>query len=63
MRVSIDVKDKAEADAVRVAMADPETRALVLIVGTLLPHTPRTQKRVLSFVADHVAEQREAASA
>ena len=36
MKVTITVKDKSEAEAIRIAMNDPTTRATVLVVGTLL---------------------------
>jgi hypothetical protein len=58
MKVSIEVKDRQEAAAVRAAMDDAEVRAFVLIVGTLLPLSEGGRRRVLQFVSDQVAEER-----
>lgn len=59
MKATIDVKDRAEADRVRTALADPETRALVNVLGALLPLSERERKRALTFVADKLAEDRD----
>jgi len=56
MKVSIDVKDKTEAENLRRALADPMTRAFVLIVGALLPLGDEARTRVLSFVNDTLNE-------
>lgn len=58
MKTSIEVKDRAEAAAIQAALQDPETRAFVVIVGNLLPHTRRTQKRILDFVTDSLDEDK-----
>lgn len=59
MKVTVDVKDKAEKSAVIAAMADPVTRAFVLITGTLLQlPSDRARRSVLSFVTDHADEQK-----
>lgn len=59
MKATIDVKDRAEAERVRTALADPETRALVNVMGALLPLTERERKRAMAFVADKIAEEKE----
>lgn len=57
MKVAVDVKNRQEADAVRRAMDDPQTRAYVLVVGTLLSlPSDRARQRVMRFVADHLNE-------
>lgn len=52
-RLTIEVKDKKEAQAIAAGLADPAVRAFVVVMGALsgLP-TDRARKRVLSFVAD-----------
>lgn len=57
MKVAIEVKDKGEAAAVKAAMADPTTRAFVLVMGALvqLP-SDKSRKRVLEFVSSSLAE-------
>lgn len=53
MKVTITVKTKAEKEAVICAMDDPATRAMVLVMGTLLQlPTDRARVRVLRFVED-----------
>jgi hypothetical protein len=54
--IHIDVTDEREATAIQRAMADPETRAFVVIVGTLLPFSDRARARILTFVADSVRD-------
>jgi hypothetical protein len=61
MKTTIVVKDRDEARAVQTAMADPQTRAFVLMVGTLLQlPTDRARRRVLQFVTDKLAEEHHA---
>ena len=36
MKMTIDVRNRDEGDAIRLAMEDPETRAYVLITGLLM---------------------------
>jgi hypothetical protein len=57
MRVTIECKDRQEADAIRAAMADPTARATVLIIGILLGlSTPAERSRVLRWAADKFRE-------
>jgi hypothetical protein len=56
MKVEIEVKNKAEAERIKMALDDSETRAFVNVVGALLPFGKRAQKRILTFVADKVQE-------
>jgi hypothetical protein len=58
MRVSLDVKNADEAEALRRVWADPEQRALVLVIGYLLPLSDNGRRRVLRFMEDVNAEQR-----
>lgn len=58
MKTRIDVKDRNEAEAIRRALAHPETRALVVVMGTLLAlETTNEQRRCLAFVADKLADE------
>lgn len=55
MKIMLDVKDAAEATAIKTAMQDDVTRAFVVIVGTLMQlPTDRARRRVLRFVTDQV---------
>ena len=60
MKATIEVKDRKEAEHLRAGLADPTTRAFVLIMGALsgLP-SKRAKMRVLQFVADHFEEEEE----
>lgn len=62
MKVAIEVKDRKEADAVKLAMEDPAIKAFVIVMGTLnrLP-SQRAKERVLRFVKDHIDEMNETA--
>jgi hypothetical protein len=55
-RLTLDVKDAAEFEAIARALEDLEIRTFVLIVGTLLPFTPRERQRMMTFVADKLDE-------
>lgn len=58
MKATIEVKDKAEREAIRAGMADPAVRAFVVVMGALaqLP-SDRARSRVMQFVRDHFDEQ------
>jgi hypothetical protein len=57
MKTKIEVADRQEARQLVAGLAHPDVRVFVRIVGTLagLP-TDRARKRVLSYVADAVAD-------
>jgi len=58
MKISIDVADRQEADRIRRALADPQVRAFVNIVGALASlSSDRARERVLRFVDDHLEEE------
>ena len=57
MIARVEVKDRTERNAVEVALADPEVRAFVVVVGTLLPFSQRARERTLSFVSDSLDER------
>ena len=60
MKASIDVASRREAELIRAGLEDPATRAFVKVVAVLqqLP-TNRSRARVLHWVADNLAEQKE----
>lgn len=58
MKTTIDVADRQEAEQVRRALADPQVRAFVKVMGSLLAlPTDRARERVLRFVGDKLAEE------
>lgn len=61
MKATIDVRDRAEADRVKTAMSDETTRAVMSVMGALMPLSIRDRRRVLAFVesgfGDDEAEQ------
>jgi hypothetical protein len=59
-KIEIDVDSEQQADAIKAALTDPEMRAFAVVVGLLLPHTPRARRRILMFVEDQLDELREA---
>jgi len=56
MKVCIPVKTRAEKTAIETAMADPQIRAFVIVVGLLQPLSDGGRRRVLNFIADHLHE-------
>jgi hypothetical protein len=58
MKATIEVNDRREAEHIRNGLADPATRAFVVVMGALsvLPSN-RARKRMLQFVADYFDEQ------
>jgi hypothetical protein len=57
MKTAIVVKNRREAAAIRTALDDPQTRAFVLTMGTLLQlPSEQARRRVLTFVADMLNE-------
>ena len=61
MKVTLEVKDRAEREAVQRAWQKPELRAFIVIAGLLdgLP-TDRARARVLNYAADKVRDEQEA---
>jgi len=60
MKVAVDAQNRQEADAIRTAMSDPATRAMVIITGVLMQlPSDRARLRVLAHVKDCLDEQRE----
>lgn len=59
MKLSIDVEDLDEGESLRTALADPEVRTFCLVMGALLPLTPRARERILMCVHDAVDEELE----
>lgn len=55
--IHLAVKDQAEGESIERALADPMTRAFIVIVGTLLPLGDRERTRVLTFINDKVNEE------
>lgn len=51
-KLTLDVKDKAEFEAIKRAMTDPATMAVVKIVGHLMPLSLRAQSRVVRFASE-----------
>lgn len=63
MKVSVEVKDRREADAIRRGLDDPVTRAIVVTMGLLLAlPSARARTRVLQYVADRLEEEETDAS-
>jgi hypothetical protein len=61
VKAQILVKDRKERAAIERAMADPEVRAFVVVVGVLeLLPSDRARARVVRFVADALDELAEA---
>lgn len=60
MRTTFEVVDEEEAQLIRAGLEDPETRALVKVIGVVgrLPSL-RARARVLWCVRDYLDEQRE----
>lgn len=52
MRMAIEVKDRGEGNAIKTALEDPVTRALVVTVGLLQPLDDGGRRRVLNYVID-----------
>ncbi len=57
MKTAIDVENRREGELIKLGIADPETRALVKIMGVLaeLP-TKERKRRVLKFVVETLTE-------
>jgi hypothetical protein len=51
------VKNKHEGELLRAGLADPTVRAFVQVMGALAPLSEGGRRRVLSFVADKMAEE------
>jgi hypothetical protein len=54
--IRIEVKDKAEGEALLRGLNDPEVRAFVVTVGALLPFDNRARARMLRFLADQSSD-------
>jgi hypothetical protein len=60
MKATIEVESRREADMIRTGLDDPAIRAFVIVAGALLPLSPRSRERVLTFVKDQLDEQQSA---
>jgi len=59
MKTRIEVKNQKEALAIKRALDDKETRALVLVMGNLLAvEGNRGRQRVIKYVGDVLEEKR-----
>jgi hypothetical protein len=57
MKTRIEVANLKEARLIKAGLLDPQTRALVKVVGALAPlETDRSKVRVLKFVDDYFRE-------
>ena len=54
MKAYIDVKDENERDLIGTALSDPSTRALVLMMGALLPLSEASRATVLNKVVQEL---------
>jgi len=52
MKTTIEVSSRAEADNIKRGLANPETRALVIIMGALLPLDHTARARVMQFASE-----------
>ncbi len=58
MRTQIEVATRAEARQIRRGLTDPQVRAFVKVMGTLLAlPSDRSRERVLRFVDDKLDEE------
>ena len=48
---------KKQAEAIKLALEDKQMVAFLIIVGTVKPLKPSAQRRVLTFVADQIADE------
>lgn len=55
--IRIEVKNKAELEAVKRGLAQPDVMAFVKLVGLLEPFSDRARGRILNFVADSLDER------
>jgi hypothetical protein len=57
MKTTIDVANRKEAEQIRRGLTDPQVRAFVKVMGTLLDlPSDRARERVLRFVDDQLDE-------
>jgi hypothetical protein len=62
VKTTIDVKDRGEGERIKTALEHPTTRAMVNVVGSLLPlRNDDIRRRVLAMVKDQLDEDAEAA--
>ena len=52
--IEVEVRKAKDAPAIQRALEDPEVYALVVIIGSLLPISPRGRAAILSFAATMV---------
>jgi hypothetical protein len=63
MKARIEVANRREAELIKRALDDEQTRALVKIIGALLPLSGRARLRVLNYVDDILQEKKESENA
>jgi hypothetical protein len=60
MKINLDVQSRAEGDAIKIALDDPTTRAIITISGILLELPDvGARRRVLGWFVDQIAPEPE----
>jgi len=62
IKIKIEVKDQSEAEAIKLALADPVIRAAVVVSGYLIPCSPAQRLRILNWVVSKLQEDRDRAN-
>jgi len=52
MKTTIDVENRSEGERIKNALEDPTTRALVNVMGALLPLDEAARRRVMTWTVD-----------
>jgi hypothetical protein len=58
MKTKIEVENRKEATLIKRGLLDPQTRALVKVMGALQPLSDRAKRRAMRFVDDYFDEER-----
>ena len=57
MKTTVEVESKAEGEMIKLGLAEPESRALVKVMGALAPLPTRVRKqRVIKFITDMLTD-------
>jgi len=54
--IEVEIRKAKDGPAIQRALEDPETYALIVIIGSLLPFSPRRQSAILNFATAMLEE-------
>lgn len=56
-KITVEVESRQQAKAIQKAFENPSFKATAIIVGTMMPFSPRAQTRMMNFLVDKINDK------